>query len=69
MGTDEVEDLLEGQVLVLRHVEPLDVRAVEARLLAAQDIFEEVDRDVVYGKQNWSEQTRQTEDSLKEDLP
>ena len=47
---DEVQDLLERQVLVLRHVQRLDRFVVQVSLLATKDVFEKVDGDVVCKK-------------------
>ena len=46
----EGEDLLERQVLVLRHVDVLDGVVVQVRLLPLHDVLEEVDRRVVCKK-------------------
>ena len=46
----EFQDLLDRQVLVLRHVDSLDVINVHERSLLRQDIFQEVDRRVICKK-------------------
>ena len=43
----ELGDVLEVQALVLRHVDRLDRLVAHVRLLAREDVLEEVDRDVV----------------------
>ena len=48
--TDELHHALEGQVLVLRHVDVLDLVVVQVRLPPRQDIFQEVDGRVVWMK-------------------
>ena len=49
LGRDEGEHFLEREALVVRHVDGLDVRVVEAPLLPHEDIFQEVNGDVVCG--------------------
>ena len=44
---EEHHDLLQRQVLVLRHVEVLDAVVLEVPLLLVQDVLQEVDRDIV----------------------
>ena len=44
---DEVGDTFEGEVLVLRHVDRLDLGVVEIGLLGAQDVLQKVDRHVL----------------------
>ena len=43
----ELEDLLQGQVLVLRHVHGLDFVVRDVRLLLGQDVLQKVDGNVV----------------------
>ena len=55
---DELEDLLDGEVLVLRHVEGLHLVVVDVCLPPGQDVLEEVDGDVVcpeHEDQKWEE--------------
>ena len=47
---DELEDLLDGEALVLRHVEVLDLVVEQVPLLLVQDVFQEVYRGVVCTK-------------------
>ena len=47
---DELQDLLDGEVLVLRHVEVLDLVVEQVSLLLVQDVFQEVDGRVVCRK-------------------
>ena len=44
----ELGDVLEVQALVLRHVDRLDRLVAHVRLLARENVFQEVDRDVGY---------------------
>ena len=44
---DELHNLLQGQVLIHRHMEVLDAVVLEMPLLLVQNVFEEVDGDVV----------------------
>ena len=44
---DELEDLFDGEVLVLRHVNCLDLVVVDVRFPPGQDILKEIYRDVV----------------------
>ena len=44
------EDFLKGETLVLRHVQRLHLVHREVGLLATKDIFQEVDRDIVWKK-------------------
>ena len=48
---DEVADVLQGQVLVARHVNRLDLVIGQVTLLCVDNTLEEVDGDVVYGRQ------------------
>ena len=43
----ELADLLERQVLVLRHVQGLDFGVVDVRLLPRQDVLQEVDGHIL----------------------
>ena len=43
-----LQDLLDGQVLVLWNVQGLDIVNMNPLLLSAYDRFEEVDRDILY---------------------
>ena len=47
LGAGEGEDLLDRQVLVLGHVEGLDVVHVDVGLLPGQDVLEKVNGDVI----------------------
>ena len=44
---DELHDLLEAEILVLRHVDRLDVSILDVALLPIEEILEEVDCGVV----------------------
>ena len=46
--SDELQDLLDGERLVLRHVEVLDLIIEQGPLLLVQYVFEEVHGRVVY---------------------
>ena len=48
LASNELEDLLQREALVLRYVQGLDLGVVELSLPPRQYIFEEVDRDVFY---------------------
>ena len=39
-----------GQVLVLRHIDGLDVVDMDPFLLPTNDVFQKVDGDILYGK-------------------
>ena len=52
--TGELEDLLQGQVLVLRHVHGLDFVVRDVRLLLGQDVLQKVNGDVVCSKETVS---------------
>ena len=45
---DEDHDLLDGEVLILRHVHVLDAVVLQVGLLLVADVLQEIDRDVVY---------------------
>ena len=49
--SDELQDLLDGERLVLRHVEVLDLIVEQVLLLLVQDVLKEVDGRVVYTKE------------------
>ena len=49
--SDELQDLLDGERLVLRHVEVLDLVVEQVLLLLVQDVLKEVDGRVVYTKE------------------
>ena len=51
---DELENLLDAQTLVLRDVEMLDLVVLQVPLLLVQDVFEEVDRCVIWTKMKMS---------------
>ena len=46
LGADELQDALDGQVLVLRYVDRLDIIIVEISFLPSKDILQEVYGDV-----------------------
>ena len=48
LEVDELQNLLDGQVLVLRNVQRLDIGVENVALLPAEQVLEEVHCDVVY---------------------
>ena len=44
---DKLKDFLDGEVLVLRHEDRLYLVVMDVRLTSAQNIFQEVNRDVI----------------------
>jgi len=55
---DELQDLLDGERLILRHVEVLNLIIQEVSLLLVQDVFDEVDGGVVCSKRAVSDRER-----------
>ena len=53
---DELEDLFDGERLVLRHVEVLDLVVEQVPLLLVQYVFEEVHGRVVYRREPLSQE-------------
>ena len=60
--TDELQDLFDGQALVLRDMDGLDVIIVHPGPFAADDVLEEVDGDIVW-KKSWMRR------AFQDDLP
>ena len=44
------QDVFGGQVLVLRHIDRLDIVDMDPFLLPTNDVFQKVDGDILYGK-------------------
>ena len=50
MLAGNLEDLLQSQVLVLGHVDGLDLVVLHATFFPGQDVFQKVDGGVVYNQ-------------------
>lgn len=67
--SNELHDLLQAQVLVLRHVDRLDISVQHVTLLAIEEILEEVDCGVVCNERGDQYTVRRKEAKRMADLP
>ena len=66
---NERQDLLDGEVLVLRHVQRLNSVVLDVCFLARDDVLQEVNGHIVCKKDDFDQQTRQIKFKCQAHLP